>query len=450
MPMNLLILGITGDLTPRFLLPALVRMKQHGQLELDRIVGIGRKDWTTQRLKDHFTNALEQHAPETPHNARDAVVNLVDYRKADVANPDHLRDAIATTQGPVAIYLALPPTVFEPVLKALAQLELPQGSRIVIEKPFGHDLESAKKLNALIQPTFPEESVFRIDHFLGEYTWQNILGLRFANRIFEHLWNRNHIQKVEIYWDETVALEGRAGYYDQAGALRDMVQNHLLQLLCLVAMEAPHSLNERDFRDRKLDALRAVRRYSPEEVAKYTKRARYTAGKIGERSVPSYVEESGVDPSRNTETFTEVTLLLDNERWAGVPFVLRTGKALAEDRYGIRVHFHPVPHLPFEETAPEANVLHLRLEPDRMDLQMNIFSSNTSFALQPVHLNTRLAESPLTAYGRLLLDIFQGNPILSIRCDEAEESWRIVDPILAAWRDGVSPMQEYAAGSQGP
>ena len=219
--------------------------------------------------------------------------------------------------------------MFLPTLEALARASLPQG-RVVIEKPFGEDLASAQALNRLLHQSFPENAVFRIDHFLHLQTVQNVLGLRFANRIVEQLWNRDHVERVEIVWDESLTLEGRASYYDRAGALKDMIQNHLLQLLCLVGMEAPLTLDERTLRDRKIDVLRAVRRLSPEEVEQYTVRARYTAGRIGERQVPSYADEEGIDPARGTETFAQVTLWVDNWRWAGVPFVLRSGKAWAE------------------------------------------------------------------------------------------------------------------------
>jgi glucose-6-phosphate 1-dehydrogenase len=350
----------------------------------------------------------------------------------------------------VAVYLALPPAVFEGVIRGLAAIELPAESRIVVEKPFGHDLASARALNELIHPTFPERSVFRIDHFLGKQTAQNVLGLRFANRVFEYLWNRDHIERVEIVWDETVALEGRAGYYDHSGALKDMVQNHLLQLLCLVGMEAPVSFDERDFRDRKVEVLRAVRRLSPDEVARHTVRARYTAGRVDDAAVPDYVAEPGVDAGRGTETFARTTLFIDNWRWAGVPFVLRTGKALAADRHEIVVHYRPVPHLPFEKESPAANVLRLRLNPDRMELGVNINGPGDPFDLERVDLAAELAPQDQSAYARLLLDILDGNAVLSIRGDEAEESWRIVEPILAGWDAGVVPLGEYPAGSGGP
>jgi glucose-6-phosphate 1-dehydrogenase len=348
-------------------------------------------------------------------------------------------------------YLALPPAVFAPTIEALAASGLPDGSRLVVEKPFGEDLTSAQALNHLLHRTVPESAVFRVDHFLGMQTVQNILGLRFANRVFEPLWNGQHIASVEIIWDETLTLEGRASYYDAAGALRDMLQNHLLQLLCLVAMEPPPTLDARDLRDHKVGVLRAVRRLTPAAVAAQTVRGRYSAGRIGARVVPAYVEEPGVDPRRGTETFAQVTLAIDNWRWAGVPFTLRSGKALHRERREVAIYFKPVPHLAFgQRTQPQGNVLRLTFDPDRVALGLNINGSGDPFALAPVELDLTLAPQELPAYARLLLDVVRGDPTLSIRDDEAEESWRIVEPILDAWAAGSVPLGEYPAGSTGP
>lgn len=450
MPARFIILGATGDLTARYLIPALAELHQRKQLPSGAVLGVGRDEWDTERFRRQISERLEQHRPDLPKKIRDEVVATLEYHQADVTKAEDLGKILGSNGEPVAIYLALPPAVFAPVLRALAELNLPEESRIVIEKPFGHDLASAQELNKLLGPMFAERAVFRIDHFLGKQTVQNVLGLRFANRVFEYLWNRDHLERVEIIWEETVALEGRAGYYDHSGALQDMVQNHLLQLLCLVAMEAPVSFHERDFRDRKVEVLRAVRRFRPEEVAQYTYRARYTAGMVGKRKVPNYVEEPGVDGKRMTETFAQVTLFVDNWRWAGVPFVLRTGKALEKDRNEIVLHYRGVPHLPFERAAPPSNVLRLRLNPDRMELAVNINGPDDPFELDPATLAAELAPQELSAYARLLVDVFEGNAVLSIRGDEAEESWRIVEPILAGWSQGKVEMGEYAAGSKGP
>jgi glucose-6-phosphate 1-dehydrogenase len=279
---------------------------------------------------------------------------------------------------------------------------------------------------------------------------QNLLGLRFANRVFEQLWNRDHVEQVEIVWDESLTLEGRASYYDGVGALKDMIQNHLLQLLCLAGMEAPLALDERTLRDRKIDVLRAVRRLSPEEVERYTVRARYTAGHIGERQVPSYADEEGIDPAHGTETFAQVTLWVDNWRWAGVPFKLRSGKALGRERREIAVHFRPVPHLAFEANDPLPNVVRLLLEPDRLAFGVNLTRPGILFPLERIELSADFTSQELPAYARLLLQILEGDCTLSIRDDEAEESWRAITPILDAWAQARVPLLEYPAGSDGP
>jgi glucose-6-phosphate 1-dehydrogenase len=444
---RLVLFGASGDLASRELMPALARLHEVGKLTPDvAVLGIVRDDWGKHRLRE----SLERHAGDVGLPSREALVSLVEYRSADVTNRAQVVEALQPIRQPIIAYLALPPRLFLPTLEALSGAGLPQGSRVVIEKPFGEDLAQAQELNRLLRRSFPENAVFRIDHFLHLQTVQNVLGLRFANRVFEQLWNREHVERVEIVWDESLTLEGRASYYDQAGALKDMIQNHLLQLLCLVGMEAPVTLGERDLRDRKVDVLRALRRLSLQEVEQHTVRARYTAGRIGEREVPSYTEEAGIDPVRATETFARVTLWADNLRWAGVPFVLRSGKALARERHEIAVHFRPMPHLAFEANDPSTNVLRLLMEPDRVVFAMNLNRPGTPFALERVDLDADITSGGLPAYARLLLNVLEGDSTLSIRDDEAEESWRVVEPILDAWARGRCPLLEYPAGSAGP
>jgi glucose-6-phosphate 1-dehydrogenase len=449
---RLFILGGSGDLTVRYLLPALAELQRADHLPNRlRVTGVGRADHDDDGFRRLARQALAQHGPALAGDVRDAVLARLSWRTADVTDPHRLAELLGAQEQPVVVYLALPPKVYGPVVDALCRTGLPENSVLVVEKPFGTDLDSARDLNRRLARLLPEEAVFRVDHVLARQTVQNILGLRFANRVFEPVWNHVHVSRVDITWDETLALEGRAGYYDRAGALRDMVQNHLLQLLALVAMEPPAGLGARDLRDRKVDVLRATRALTGADTANPPVRARYTHGTVDGRQLPDYIAESGVDPSRATETFAEATLVVDNWRWAGTPFVLRTGKALAADRTEIALHFRPVPHAVFPlATAPEANVLRLRLGPDRISLRVNLNTSGDLLALEPAELGLSLAPQDLSAYARLLIDILDREPTLSIRDDEAEESWRIVAPILNSWQRDEVPLLSYPAGSHGP
>ncbi|GAB4247631.1 MAG: glucose-6-phosphate dehydrogenase [Thermoleophilia bacterium] len=446
-----IIFGASGDLTSRYLVPALARLEQRGDLGEGVVIrGVSREPWSDEDFRTHLRERLQEHAPDIPVRTRERLLARLEYSSGDVTDSERMREVLRL-EGPAVLYLALPPTLFAPALLAIRDAGLTAGSRIVIEKPFGTDLESARRLNDLLDRSFPDCRVFRLDHFLGEQTVQNILGLRFANRIFEPLWNSDHIERVDIVWEETLALEDRAGYYDQTGALRDMIQNHLLQLMALLAMEPPATFSERDLRDRKAELLRAVRRLSRAEALTHTVRGRYTAGQVGGREVPAYAEEQGVNPDNQTETFAQTTLWVDNWRWAGTPFVLRTGKALGRDRKAVHIHFRRPPHLAFEKPAcPPANVLLLTLQPDTVSLGVNINGAGDPFDLEQVDLRTDLAPQSVPAYGRLLLDVLEGDPSLSVRGDEAEEAWRIVEPILDAWKSGEPPLLPYAAGSEGP
>ncbi|ALA60281.1 glucose-6-phosphate dehydrogenase [Nitrospira moscoviensis] len=449
---TLLIFGASGDLTSRYLMPALARLHQAGQLPARfRIVGLARDAWDTDAFRRHLEQQMAQAPPAILASARAAVLAWTEYRQVDVTDRRQVAEALGGIANPLVAYLALPPALFKPAVEALAAGRLPKGSKLVLEKPFGTDLASAQELNRLLHDTFPEPDVFRLDHFLGKQTVQNILGFRFTNRIFEPLWNTQHIERVEIIWDETLTAAGRASFYDGTGALRDMIQNHLLQLLALIGMEPLQSLNERQLRDRKVDVLRAVRRLSPDEVARCTLRGRYGRGAIGEREILPYIKEGGVDPARRTETFAQVVLVIDNWRWAGVPFLLRTGKALNRDRRVIAIHFKPVPHLAFgQQSQPQPNVLTIELDPDRIGLAINVNAPGELFALDRVELESPCGSGGLPAYARLLLDVLQGDLTLSIRDDEAEESWRIVEPILESWAEDRVPLLEYPAGSAGP
>jgi glucose-6-phosphate 1-dehydrogenase len=401
---RLVIFGATGDLNARYLLPALAALRAAGHLD-DRfeLTCVDRADWTGEEFQRWAAEQLDRHDVSSPAEARQAITKPTRYLRADATDVADVASAIAGDE-PVAVYLALPPAVFPGTVAALRDAGLVAGSRIVLEKPFGEDLDSAVALNRLLAEVVPEQAVFRVDHFLAMTTVQNVLGSRLANRVLEPIWNSAHIAEVEIVWDESLALEGRAGYYDGAGALKDMVQNHLLQVLCLVAMEPPLSLGERDLRDRKI----------------------------------------------GTETFAEVELELESWRWSGTTFRLRTGKALGHDRKEVAVRSRPVPHLPFglgEEAVP--NVLRFGLEPESMTLALTGIGAG-AHTLAPLTLTAQPAPAGLPAYGRLLLDVLHGNAALSIRGDEAEEAWRVLTPVMSAWSRGLVPLAEYPAGSDGP
>jgi len=447
---RLAIFGATGDLTARYLLPAVASLRAAGELgDAFQLTAAGRDDWSAGQFNDWAAGQLDRHAGALPAAVRASVAAAARYRQADVTDRASVASVTAGDE-PVACYLALPPAVFPSAVSALHDASLPEGSQIVLEKPFGEDLASAIELNRLLADTVPEQAVFRVDHFLAMTTVQNLLGTRLANRVFEPIWNSTHIAEIDIVWDESLALEGRAGYYDGVGALKDMLQNHLLQLLCLVAMEPPISLSERDLRDRKVDVLRSVRPLAGQDIARATRRGQYTAGRIGDRRVPAYTDEAGVDPAHRTETFAQIELTLDNWRWPDTVFRLRTGKALRRDRKEVAVHFRHVPHLPFEHPGDETpNMLRFGLDPENVSLEL-IGIGPRPQTLSPMFLAAQLQSPELPAYGQLLHSVLTGDSALAIRGDEAEESWRVVSPVLEAWAKDAVPLEEYPAGSHGP
>ncbi|CCG05726.1 glucose-6-phosphate dehydrogenase [Blastococcus saxobsidens] len=451
---SFLILGGTGDLTGRLLLPGLAELVDAGVLdEPVAVLAVSQQDWSDDQYREWARARLTEHAGHVPEKSRDRLVGWLGYRHGDVTLPADLRAGLDRAGGVPVVYLALPNTVFLPTLEALAEVGLPEGAVVAVEKPFGRNLADARKLNEVLHRLVPEESVFRTDHFLAMQTVLNILGLRFANRMFEPVWNAQHVERVDIVFDETLGLEGRAGYYDTAGALRDMLQNHLLQMLAVVAMEPPAALDARSLAARKADVLRAVR--PPGDMRRDTVRARYTAGTVGNRELPDYTAEDGVEPDRGTETYAEYTVEIDNWRWAGVPFRLRSGKALGADRHEIVLRFKPVPHLAFDRGRedggrPEPDLLRLRLLPDGISLEVNLNGAGDPFDLERRSLEVDLPPTRLSAYGLLLNELLAGQAALSISDVEAEESWRIVEPILAAWAADEVPLLAYPAGSDGP
>jgi glucose-6-phosphate 1-dehydrogenase len=460
---RLVLFGATGDLAGRFLLPAFAALGAAGKLpDSFQLTGAARQECDDHAFQRAAAERLDLYAADVPAIARAALVRSLRYRPVNLDDPSSVAQVVRTDASgaqPVAAYLALPPGAFATALTALGRVGLPGGSRLVVEKPFGEDLGSAVALNRLLAQvagTAGEQAVFRVDHVLGMATVQNLLGLRLANAILDPVWNSAHIEQVEILWEETLALEGRAGYYDQTGALKDVMQNHMLQLLCLIAMEPPCSLDERDLRDRKVEVLRSVRPLGPDEIAKRTRRARYTTGRLAGRTgrtVPAYADEEGVDPGRRTETFAEVVLELDRPRWAGTRFLLRAGKALARRRKGVVVRFRPVPHSPFGDDAarPAANELLIGIDgPESLALHLTGSAAGPPPHSVPLVLTAPAPASEVPAYGRVLLDILAGGSTLSVRSDEAEQAWRVVTPVLQAWAGGLVPLDEYPAGSAGP
>lgn len=442
---TLVILGAGGDLTSRLLLPGLSALLGSSRGSDIRLIGVDRDPVTAAA----WTRKVTQAFGTAGGDRRARVLESSRYLQADVTDPDALGRVLDAAAGRVALYFALPPAVTVLACSALSKLELPAGIVLAVEKPFGTDLASARSLNRLLQRLVPEEQVFRVDHFLGKSTVINLIGLRFANRIFEPLLSAQNVSHVEVNFEEELALEGRAGYYDRAGALIDMIQSHLLLVLALATMEPPASVGSEDLRGAMAQVLRATRAWSDDGVE--SRRARYTAGKVGRRELPAYTSEDGVDSSRKTETLAEMTVAVDNWRWAGVPFVLRSGKAIGEPRQEIVFTFRDVPHLPTGFSGPNRQAqLRIGITPAVMSLDLVTNGFNDPFDLECDALEARFPASGLSAYGEVLAELLEGDPTLSVRGDIAEECWRIVSPVLAAWRRDEVPLDTYPAGSRGP
>lgn len=442
---TLIILGAGGDLTSRLLLPGIASFLGSARSADLVVIGVDRDDRTPAQWRKTVTTAFASEM--TP--AASSVAEKSRYVQGDATNPDDLSRVLAEATGRIALYFALPPAIAELACEALAKIELPSGICLALEKPFGTDLASARSLNRLLETMLPEAQLFRVDHFLGKSTVLNLLGLRFANRIFEPLFSAPNVEKVEITFDESLALEGRAGYYDKAGALVDMIQSHLLLVLALVAMEPPSSVDADDLRGTMAQLLRATRPWKKNGTS--SRRARYGKGRHAGRELPAYVDEAGVDPSRSTETLAEVTLAIDNWRWAGVPFTLRSGKGLGESRQEIVVTFRDVPHLPTGLTGLAGpSQLRISLKPATLDLDLLINGEGDPFTLDRTVLHTELQAGELSAYGEVIDGLLEGDPTLSVRGDVAEECWRIVAPILAAWKRDAVPLETYPAGTSGP
>ena len=450
---TLCILGASGDLTSRLLLPALAELLAEDPERDVQVVGAGGPDMTEEewrgRIDKAFTATVKPGEDLGPSLAK--VRDNAVYRPTDITDAGQFRALLEECEGRTALYFAVPPAVALKGCEALESIDLPEGLILALEKPFGTDEASAASLNALLRRLVPDEDqVYRIDHFLGRSTVLNILGLRFANRVFEPVWSNEHIESVSIRYDEKLALEGRAGYYDTAGALADMIQSHLLQVLAIVGMDPPYSLDSLDFRDEKAGVLRATKVWDDDPVAN-SRRARYTAGSIDGRELPDYAKEPGVDPARGTETLAEVTFAVETSRWAGVPFTVRSGKGLARKHSEIVLRFRQVAHLPREfEGSSRPSVLRLSLGPDRMALELNLNGPGEPFHLDRASLETEFTAVARRPYTEVLEGILDGDATLSVRGDTAEQCWRIVQPVLDAWERDAVPLEEYPAGSKGP
>lgn len=446
---RMVLLGASGDLTSRLLMPAVSQLAEAGLLPPGfTILGSANTGWSTEDFRQHVAEGLEKHAAVSP-STRDAVVGMLGFQPGDVTRPEDVARLIGDDRPDTLVYLALPQTLFEPVLTALAAAGLRDADAVAIEKPFGTDLGSARHLNEILRLQLPRPTIFRIDHFLSSELVRRVLVLRFLNRIFEPVLNAVHVERVDISWLESLTLEGRASYYDRAGALKDMVQNHLMEAMALVLMEQPARVDADSVRGVRVEALRSVATPSAERMRSDTVRARYSAGTIGARQVPSYVDEPGVDPGRDTETYAALTLGVDSTRWAGVPFILRSGKALAADTAEIAIHFRPLPrYLRDQWPGVEPNVLRIGLVEPYVRLGTTL--NGPERTAESRHLEAQSATPRFTPYANLILEMLRKDPMLFIRGDEAEEAWRIVDPVMSAWSAGDVPMQEYPAGQAPP
>jgi len=468
MSYDIVFFGATGDLTWRKLMPALFEaFRQGGAAQGGRILGLAREVRDTASYRELLWERFQGLTWETwPDRSEfDRFAQTIEYQRFDIANPDCFSSLAAWVgqrdADAVVMYLATAPSLFVQACKGLAAVSLNEPRvRVVLEKPLGHDLASAREINDAVRQLFSERQIFRIDHYLGKQSVQNLMALRFGNAIFEPLWRREAIADVQITIAEDLGVEGRGGYYERSGALRDMMQNHLLQLLCIVAMEPPASSDADSIRDEKLKVLRCLKRFDPTTISTHVVRGQYRAGVAAGVAVPGYLDEPGVDPDSHTETFVAVRTEIENWRWAGVPFLLRTGKRLGTRGAEIVINFRPVPHPIFEGTeAPARNRLVISLQPDdTIEMHLLAKASNRAKAEQgrlvPVKLDLDFRQTfgtqTIEAYERLPRKVIAGRLDLFVRFDEQMAAWEWVTPILDAWSQDPTPPRPYAAGSWGP
>lgn len=454
-PFTLVILGATGDLTRRLLFPAIYRLIKKERLPEFKVVGFAREDWTPEQFLKHLEKNLKEFVPNFSKDVWDELKGRIDYLQGDLT-PEHLKQLEEKLDGNALFYLALPPQFFDEAAIALGAAGLHREKngwrRLIIEKPFGWDLSSAQQLRKHLHKHWKEHQLFRIDHFLGKETVQNLMVFRFANRFMEPIWNSANIAQVQITAAETLGLEGRYKYYDQAGALRDMLQNHLMQIFALTAIEPVSRWNADNLRQHKVEVLQSVRSIPLDRVKEFAVRGRYGAGEMDGKTVPGYMEEEGVPHTSRTETFAAVKLYIDNWRWEGVPFYLRSGKRMKETYTEVAVQFKEVPTQLFDGVEDLSNWLIFRMKPAE-SIELVAYAKTPGLNLEtcPVVLRTELSrkeEEDFSAYEQLLVDAAEGDQTHFLRYDEVEEAWRILDPILKAWTQGQP--EEYPSGALGP
>ena len=464
---DLMIFGGLGDLARRKLFPALYQLERTGLLAADsRVLVLARRAHSVDDVREQLASDIRRRVPDS--NWDDGVLSRllarVDYLCLDINRLDDYQPLVrwrGDCENALIVYMATPPSLYGVIARQLRDAGCcTRKTRVVVEKPIGHDLETSRTINQQLGEVFNEDQLFRIDHYLGKETVQNLIALRFANNLFASQWNQNHISHVEITVAESVGIEGRWGYFDQAGQVRDMIQNHLLQLLCLIAMDPPADLSADSIRDEKVKVLKALRPITPDLIESHLVRGQYTAGSSQGKVVPGYLEEEGADRNSTTETFVALKVEIENWRWAGVPFYIRTGKRLPEKLSQIIIHFKPAPHYIFDPDQRHlaSNKLVIRLQPDE-GMTLQILAKD-----QGLDKGMRLRRGPLEltfseafqtdripeAYERLLWEVMKGNQYLFVRRDEVEYAWRWVDGVVANWQAHDDLPKRYAAGTWGP
>ncbi len=474
-PHILVIFGASGDLTRRKLIPALYELQRQELLPSNFVIlGAGRTKLNDEQFRMQIQDGLKKYASKYKSNTlSDRFLNKLYYISIDTGNTadyEFLKNRLLEldtkydTQGNYIFYLAVPPVLYEIIPQSLFHVGLTLNNdsgwkRLIIEKPFGYDLKSSRELNKNLLKYFSEDQIYRIDHYLGKETVQNVMVTRFSNGIFEPLWNRNYIHHVEITSAESEGVENRGGYYDSSGALRDMVQNHLLQLVALVAMEPPTIIGSTSIRNETLKVFQSIRHIRTDEVEEHVIRGQYTGSVINGKKVRPYRDEQGVAPDSRTETYVALKLFIDNWRWGGIPFYIRAGKRLPAKFTEVVIHFKPTPHKLFcfnEELCNAENQLVIRIQPDEgMFLKFAMKVPGVGFNVQDVNMNfhySSLSNKDIPeAYQRLLLDCMQGDSTLYARGDVIDEAWRFVNPILRVWNERPEvPVHDYPSGTWGP